>query len=341
MLPLPAKVISQALDFEIDPDASFALPTDGSDRQYFRILSKDKRHSLILMQLYADLDRRLLSQENYPWVHVTKSLSPFVRTPHVRAVLKEEGAILIEDFGDSPLKARVLQCLEKNASAEISSMYHKALEVLVRFLELRKAKDQPWAKVVFTRKKFFLELIFFKEKFLERCLSPGLSFADQRLFIKEALDLCEYIASRERFFCHRDFHSNNLMVIEGGEIGVLDFQDARLGPLAYDLVSLCFDSYVPFSLDYRLKLCQEGLTLLQDNLSAKEQHELLESWPACLLQRQLKAIGSFGFLTLDKKKGDYLKNTKPALSCLSALETKRWPFLSKTLPNLILDRLNL
>ena len=65
--------------------------------------------------------------------------------------------------------------------------------------------------------------------------------------------------------------------------------------------------------------------------------EIEQQWRAVLLQRQLKAIGSFGYLTIDKNKGNYLRYVKPAISAMRAanVSDRRWPFLSTELVDLI------
>jgi aminoglycoside/choline kinase family phosphotransferase len=120
-------------------------------------------------------------------------------------------------------------------------------------------------------------------------------------------------------------------MIHDAHTAIIDFQDARLGPPSYDLVSLVFDSYVPVSHQARLELLEFGFEVMARlpagaDLVTRARAE----WRPMLLQRQLKAIGSFGYLTVDKLKGDYLKNVAPALQTLfdAGVQDARWPFLS-------------
>jgi aminoglycoside/choline kinase family phosphotransferase len=141
---------------------------------------------------------------------------------------------------------------------------------------------------------------------------------------------------------HRDFHSLNVMV-KNGTLAVIDFQDARIGPSAYDLVSLCFDSYVPFNNEQRMELMQNGIKHIGKKLGAEMQKEVEAHWKPMLLQRQLKAIGSFGYLTMVKKRGDYLKYVRPALATLAndLVFDQRWAFLSKDLLSMMIASKNL
>ena len=60
---------------------------------------------------------------------------------------------------------------------------------------------------------------------------------------REFAILIEALASEPRVLCHRDYHSRNLM-LHDEQLYIIDFQDARMGPDTYDLVSLLRDSYV-------------------------------------------------------------------------------------------------
>ena len=119
-------------------------------------------------------------------------------------------------------------------------------------------------------------------------------------------------------------------MIYRGKYAVIDFQDARLGPPAYDLVSLFFDSYAPLEQITRLEFVKKTIGAIAKNRPDIAQ-TLEQTWQATLLQRQLKAIGSFGYLTKNGK-GNYLINLKPALKTLvdncSQLE---WTFLCNEL----------
>ena len=119
-------------------------------------------------------------------------------------------------------------------------------------------------------------------------------------------------------------------MLKDGSLYVIDFQDARLGPCSYDLVSLCFDSYVPLSLESRLGLVADALTMVGKTLHPRVAKQLRESWRPMLLQRQLKALGSFAYLTRLGRQ-NYLKYIPEATAILSELDLfdSRWPFLSK------------
>src|SRR6185437_14439002 len=87
-----------------------------------------------------------------------------------------------------------------------------------------------------------------REHFLEKVGGINLNERDQNVLQNEFLRLCDILDKQPKFVCHRDYHSRNLM-LKLGRIYVIDFQDARLGPIQYDLVSLVHDSYVNLSVE--------------------------------------------------------------------------------------------
>jgi aminoglycoside/choline kinase family phosphotransferase len=111
------------------------------------------------------------------------------------------------------------------------------------------------------------------------------------------------LASEPRVLCHRDYHSRNLMLREG-QLYIIDFQDARMGPDTYDLVSLLRDSYVDLPertvnelIAYFLAL--KGVT--------GEDPDFRRRFDVMALQRNLKALGTFGYQTTAKRNPVYIQ----------------------------------
>ena len=101
--------------------------------------------------------------------------------------------------------------------------------------------------------------------------------------------------------CHRDYHSRNLM-LHGGRLYIIDFQDARMGPDTYDLVSLLRDSYVDFTDVEVDDLIAYFLALRKlDGADFRRRFDLMS------LQRNLKALGTFGFQTTSRRNPVYIQ----------------------------------
>ena len=306
------------------------LAGDGSDRSYFRVSEKGASKSWVLMQL-GDVDRKALEKQNYDWVHLQEVLRKSgVRVPQLFRALPEHGEILIEDCKDTSFEQAIRKYSNTLDSKNIEELYLKAFAVIAKMLKIRGSTHDFWCKRSFDKDKLSWELSFFVAKYLEDYLSLTLKDTEKCQLLEDIQNLSGFLASRPQFFVHRDFHSRNLM-LRDDDLIVIDFQDARLGPCAYDVVSLCFDSYVPIDLSSRRKLMSEAKYFLSRTVDPILDQELTITANAMLLQRQLKALGSFAFLTLEKSRGDFLKYAEHAIVTLDGIYDKRWPFLSGTL----------
>ena len=316
------------------------LAGDGSDRCYYRITAPEKRATYVLMQLSGS-DLENLRSGSYDWVEIGDILrNAGVVVPKALTVLSEYGALIIDDYGDEMLETTVLLADRKGSISDALPLYRRCLSTLSNFIAIRPEGNPSWTKRSFDAERFIWELDFFVTKYLEGVCGRTLSSTEKLRFTQDSRALASFLASGSKYFVHRDFHSRNVMVW-GGDIAVIDFQDARLGPVTYDLVSLCFDSYVPFSGRQRIDLLDQGLELFGKRYGNPLLEEAKSQWKPLLLQRQLKAIGSFGYLTIDKDKGDYLKNVGPALQTLleANLSDSRWPFLSGELLQVLAETL--
>ena len=319
------------------------LAGDGSDRSYYRIKAPLLARPVVLMQLSGN-DARALHEGRYDWLEVANILAVHgIKVPRLVKSMPDQAAIIIEDYGNTMLETRALELLGLSSCKvdDVFSLYSKANEILIHFLEIKVPTDpreeRPvWTRRAFDAERFEWELNFFLKKFVEPVARIKLTPAQNDAVKAEILDLAACLARLPQHFVHRDFHSRNIMLFEDRQ-AVIDFQDARLGPASYDAVSLCFDSYVPFSSGDRLKLMDQFLRQVGLKLGSPMRTEIEQQWKSVLLQRQLKAIGSFGYLTIDKNKGNYLRYVKPAIAAMRAADVRdsRWPFLSVELVDLI------
>ncbi len=298
------------------------LAGDGSDRCYYRVQGGGRPDPAVLMQL-SGVDAEKLKADSYDWITLGRLISrEGVLVPQVLATMKDHAALLIEDYGDLMLEGRVYELAEKGDFDAVSGLYRRCAEVVKCFLSIRPDPAAVWCQRSFDTERYVWELNFFAQKYLQAVAGIRFTPTEQDSFERETHALAGVLAKLSTAFVHRDFHSRNVMIVRD-QVAIIDFQDARLGAAAYDLVSLYFDSYVPFTGAFRAELLAEGMELL-------DSAEVAATWKSVLLQRQIKAIGSFGFLTVDKKRGDYLKYVDPALRTLeeAAVYDARWPFLS-------------
>ena len=336
--PPPPAAIASAL--KIEKLTIEWLAGDGSDRCYFRVRSPELPSSLVLMQL-SGTDAENLKRGRYDWVEVSNILKANkIAAPGCVAALGDYAALLIDDYGDTMLETATLSGFKNGNINKYLHLFEASLEVVGRFLAIPATPGNVWTKRAFDRDRFIWELRFFITKYLEPIGRYVLSTRELEDFSNDINAISNYLASSSRFFVHRDFHSRNIMV-HNDQVAIIDFQDARLGPPSYDLVSLVFDSYVPLQVETRLALLEKGFDFIKSCAGQAAYDRAREEWRPMLLQRQLKAIGSFGYLTVDKHKGDYLKNVSPALQTLfdAGVQDSRWPFLSGRLLQILANTL--
>jgi aminoglycoside/choline kinase family phosphotransferase len=196
----------------------------------------------------------------------------------------------------------------------------------------------------FDYEKFFSELMNW-HNYLAKLLEEPSSFFEA---LKEDLsELAKISSSYEQVLTHRDYHCRNLMIFED-KVYWIDFQDARLGSHAYDVVSLLRDSYVKIDHSTFHELTNFYLDSLNDRRKELQKPPLsMESFREEMefvgLQRNLKAFGTFLFLTYAKNKPEFLKYIYNTLSHIlhseqKILVEKRFPFLMRFLNDLYVEK---
>src|ERR671920_1113635 len=165
--------------------------------------------------------------------------------PRLLGHAEDLGVLALEDLGDVTLQAH----LGAATPAEHSALYREAVALIAtlqrRGAELESPDYLPYG-VAFDVEKLTWELDFFIKHFIEAYRGVVIPAAARDELRREFTVVVESLASEPRVLCHRDYHSRNLM-LHHGELYIIDFQDARMGPDTYDLVSLLRDSYVDFT----------------------------------------------------------------------------------------------
>jgi aminoglycoside/choline kinase family phosphotransferase len=177
-------------------------------------------------------------------------------------------------------------------------MYKAVIDALIRFQSVDPSHCEPLHSWVFDVQTLLWETRYFLERFVKGFLN--LSVKKEGHLEEEFLDLAERVNQYPKRVMHRDFQSCNIM-IPSGEIYFIDYQGARMGPPAYDLVSLVFDPYCELSEALENELCRYYL----DGFSRTAPYDaaaLNDSLLYCGLQRHMQALGAYGFLSRIKGK---------------------------------------
>jgi len=270
------------------------LAGDASTRRYFRVAWAGG--SEIVAQYPEPF-----AAEMSPFLQVHAALKDLgIPVPAVLAVDGDRALIVTEDLGDETLQ----KVFPAQADEARAALYDSLLD---RLGQLHRGAAEWKGQAVcfdiaFDVEKLTWELHYFEKHFLEgerRC-SP--TTEDRATLARTFHDLAGEMTSWPRVLCHRDFHSRNLM-LHRNELYWLDFQDARLGPATYDLASLLRDSYVDIGEDFVAARAEEFRGRWLADLTPAEFSRRFE---LTCLQRNMKALGTFGYMASVKGRGFYL-----------------------------------
>lgn len=275
------------------------LTGDASDRRYFRILVPDGQ-SVVLSLYSGPFDFESLS-----FVNVARLLSQMpVPIPALLGHADDLGVLALEDLGDVTLQAH----LGAATPEEHAALYRQAVALIAtlqrRGEELASPEYVPYG-IAFDVDKLTWELEFFTKHFIEAYRGIVIPPAAQQALRAEFKTLVETLASEPRVLCHRDYHSRNLM-LHGDQLFIIDFQDARMGPDTYDLVSLLRDSYVDLPEAAVNELLAYFLALKGEKGTDSER-EFRQRFGLMALQRNLKALGTFGYQTTARRNPVYIQ----------------------------------
>jgi aminoglycoside/choline kinase family phosphotransferase len=265
---------------------------DASPRRYFRLT--------LGAATYIVVEAPPATEKNPEFLQLRDLLSAAgVRVPGIYGSDLERGYLLLEDLGDRQLLAEL-------STATVPQQYRSAMAVLEQLacIDTRQLADLP----VYDSTLLAEELSRFPQWFVEILLGHVLSAREHAIIADLSTRLVSSALEQPRVLVHRDFHSRNLMPQADGTLAVIDFQDAVVGPVTYDLVSLLRDCYISWpqeqiqlwALDHRARLQAAGL------LGEVEAQNFLRWFDLMGLQRHIKVLGTFARLYLRDGKPGYL-----------------------------------
>ncbi len=255
---------------------------DASARQYFRLV-RDDGHSFILAAYPEPFD-----QGDFAYKQVYDLfLDIGVPVPAIYEIDGDLGIVLQEDLGNETVHRHLV----KAGPSERKRLFDEA----IRFIAILQAEGTASIgpghvayEQCFDEEKLRWELGFFEKHYLRNYRQQDVSVGEG--LIEEFDRLAAELAGFPRVLCHRDFHVRNLM-LRGSQLFVIDFQDARRGPEAYDLVSLIKDS-----IDLPPEETELSIRLFRERTGSRlSQEEFHRQFHLMCLQRLLKAIGTYGY----------------------------------------------
>lgn len=296
-------------DLLLTVDRCEPASSDASFRRYFRITLPGEQ--FVVMDAPPD-------KENLPaFIKVDELLARSgVRVPGIRFKNEVDGFLVLEDFGTQSY-------LDRLTTDNAGDLYGAALNSLLT-LQLNVDTEQsglPRYDEALLRR----ELGIFDEWFVGRTLEKNLP---ETVWNDICNLLVESALAQPTVCVHRDYHSRNLMLLVNGEPGIIDFQDAVIGPVTYDLVSLLRDCYIAWPQERIDGWLAGHWERLRTHGIVDRELEVFTRWFDLMgLQRHLKAIGIFSRLNLRDGKAGYLKDIPRTLGYVLA-QTEKYPEFS-------------
>lgn len=335
-------LIAQAVETRLPPGLVLKTVTplagDASNRRYYRAaVAGGPPHSVIVMQL-AEPEGFKQSEEavsggihqisELPFVNVMSHLEKSkVPVPDLYYYDQSAGLLYLEDFGDVTLAEAVSQA----DAPSVESRYKQAINVLVQMQIGATTPADP--RCVAFHRSFDVPLLMWEfDHFLEYGIvarrGTPLPDEDAAAIRDEFEGIAELLAGQPPVFTHRDYHSRNLMV-DGLRLGVIDFQDALMGPSTYDLASLLRDAYIQLDealvdhlVEYYLDQLAERRVVWTNRAVFHRLFDLTS------IQRNLKAAGRFVYIDQVKGNPKFLADIPRVLSYVKR-NLEKYPELAR------------
>ncbi len=210
------------------------LTPDASTREYFRV---GWRGATAIACVYPEA----FTEAEQSYLDVTRLfLAAGLPVAEVLDFDEKLGVIVLEDMGDRILRDEMLA----SDDARREELIANAIDIIPR---IQAATGKAFemnsiaSRLRFDTEKLLWELNFFKEHYFTTFRKQPLSPETDAALTAEFTELCTELESKATVLCHRDFHAANLMIDARGDLRIIDHQDARIGSVAYDLVSLLLD----------------------------------------------------------------------------------------------------
>ena len=284
---------------------------DASFRRYFRVSFGGNQRIV--------MDAPPEHEDCRPFIAVSSLLLKCgLNVPEVLEQDLDKGLLLLTDLGSRTY-------LNELNDQSAVNLYGDAISSLIQMQSHKIAAD---ALPAYDHSLLMTEMSLFPDWYLEKHLGLNLTEQEQIILNDTFVLLAETALLQPKVLVHRDYHSRNLMVCETNDIsvaggntginpGILDFQDAVIGPVTYDLVSLLRDCYIKWPLervrDWAISYFEQAKAA--NIIGADISEEQFMRWFDFMgIQRHLKASGIFARLNHRDNKPGYLEDIPRTLS---------------------------
>ncbi|MBB1127022.1 aminoglycoside phosphotransferase family protein [Thiospirillum jenense] len=294
---------------QVQPNSTAAhlinIAGDASSRRYFRLQSQDQSHIVI--------DAPPATTNNANFIRMATALRHIgLNTPTIISSDLTQGFLLISDLGQQ-------HYLDQLTPVTVDRLYGDALAALIVLQAAGPMEELPHYDAALLQR----ELTIFLDWLVTAWLQYPLTTAQHQLFNEVSTVLIASALEQPQVCVHRDYHSRNLMVTSTANPGILDFQDAVVGPVTYDLMSLLRDCYIAWPTIHVEEWAWGYFNLAVQSGIVRPQHET-KWWQWCDLmgmQRHLKAAGIFARLAIRDGKRGYLIHIPRTLNYVTTVAT--------------------
>jgi aminoglycoside/choline kinase family phosphotransferase len=263
---------------------------DASYRKYYRLILPNNKTFIIM-------DSSMQVESIYPFIDISvRLLKAKVQIPRVYSQNLEQGYLLLEDLGSTHLA----DILNENS---YKLLYMKSI---YEILKMQEADTNGLEE--YDEEFLMFEMKLMQEWYLDKYLWITLDDKEQKA-LDNVLELIkdEVLSQPQGYFVHRDFHSRNIMFAGRGKVSVIDYQDARIGAITYDLASLLKDVYVRFDREKILELVLE-FKELKGTLKDVSNEQFIRWFDFMSIQRHIKILGIFARLKIRDNKPSYIND---------------------------------
>ncbi len=279
---------------EIYPNQQIKLESaseDASFRRYYRTLVDG--NSRIIMDAPPE------KEDIHPFIKTDLLLHDCgIHVPQIYHQDIKQGFLLLEDLGSQ----HYLDLLNEQSA---NSLYADAMDTLRVIQTCVPHEGLP----AYDATKLKAEMDLFIDWFLGAHANIQLDDKQMAVIEQTWQLLIDSALEQPQCFVHRDFHSRNLMRVNGHNPGIIDFQDAVYGPVSYDLVSLLKDCYIQWPREQVILWADNHREqLLFSGIPLEDEEQFLQWFDLMGLQRHIKVLGIFCRLNYRDHKPDYLND---------------------------------
>ena len=277
-------------DFKLKP-----IKSDASFRKYFRVYIKNEKKKLLLVNSPKK------TENNLGYLKATKILEKMnLSVPKIINFDISRGVFLIEDFGLNTYTNSL-----RNGESEYK-LYNLAIDILIYINNHSINLEKKLPK--YTNKKLIEEVLLFLEWYWPAIYKEK----PKKKIINEFIEIWKNLLNKnlktKKVLVHRDFHIDNLFFLKDRQnlkaCGLVDFQDAVIGPSSYDLISLLEDA----RRDVDKKIIIKMYNKFVKKLSKNQKKDFIKEYKVLAINRHLKVIGIFTRLYIRDKKKFYLNH---------------------------------